>query len=375
MTHIQELATPCCLVDLDILERNLQDMAALCEEHGHSLCPMTKTHKSSALAQMQAEHGATALLVGTLDEAEVYLAKGHAVVLPYPIAGKENLARLAQLAASGKVTVSLDGKEAARELHDALVREGLGIDYLLIIDCGLHRFGVEPEQAPALAKELAPLSGLRLAGIGTHPGHVYGVSGPEQVESIARQELNALEQTKKNLEEAGFPVGIVATGSTPTVRYIAEHGKNMTLRPGNYVFNDAIQLSLNVASESQCSLTVLATVIANPRKDVFLIDAGSKCLGLDKGAHGNALLQGYGMIKEHPELTLVSLSEEVGKIQAEGSTSLAVGDTIEIIPNHACSAANMVSFLIGRRGDAVESVMAIDARGGSLLNHALRKAG
>ena len=69
MTTVSDLGTPCCLLDLDILEKNLADMAALCQGNGKKLYPMVKTHKSAYIAARQAAHGADGFLAGTLDEA------------------------------------------------------------------------------------------------------------------------------------------------------------------------------------------------------------------------------------------------------------------------------------------------------------------
>jgi D-serine deaminase-like pyridoxal phosphate-dependent protein len=148
---------------------------------------------------------------------------------------------------------------------------------------------------------------LKLRGIATHPGHVY------------------------------------ATGSTPTAAHAAASGVVTVLRPGNYVFHDNTQIALGVVPEERCALTVLATVLSRPRPGTLLIEAGSKCLGLDKGAHGTALMSGFGLVKGHPELTVAGLSEEVGKLAVSGDTAVAVGDKLAVIPNHACSAANLTT--------------------------------
>ena len=98
-----------------------------------------------------------------------------------------------------------------------------------------------------------------------------------------------------------------------------------------------------------------------------MIDAGSKCLGLDKGAHANSSITGFGRIKNHLELLIYSLSEEVGKVKAESKTDIKIGDKIEIIPNHACSAANMTSYYIGVRNGVTEKILKADMRGNSTL--------
>lgn len=132
------------------------------------------------------------------------------------------------------------------------------------------------------------------------------------------------------------------------------------------MFYDNIQMSLGVVSEDRCSLTVLATVISRPNKDMLIIDAGSKCFGLDKGAHGISLIKGFGYVKSHPELIITDLSEEVAKVKIEENTDVKVGDKLEVIPNHACSSANMTNFLVGHRNGTIERAIYIDVRGGSI---------
>ena len=147
----------------------------------------------------------------------------------------------------------------------------------------------------------------------------------------------------------------------------AAKDKDITIvRPGNYVFYDNIQMSIGLVREEDCALTVLATVISKPKEDVLLIDAGSKCLGLDKGAHGNSLIEGYGYIINHPELVITDLSEEVAKIKIKDHTDIKIGDKIQIIPNHSCSAANFTNYLVGHRSGVIEKLLEIDMRGGSI---------
>ncbi len=370
MKKIEALTTPSFLLDLTKLEENLKDMAELCRSYGKKLCPMVKTHKSAAIAALQAKYGLDSFLTGTLDEAEMLIANGHTeIVLAYPVAGAENIARVLAMATKAHVTLSFDGLEVAREFDRALGKTGVVMDYLIIIDCGLHRFGVEPDGVVALAQALSGLTQLRLKGIATHPGHVYGKSDLAGVALVAAEEMQALQTASDALRAAGFPVAVVATGSTPTAPMAVQDNNVTTVRPGNYAYYDAIQVALGVIPEERCAFTVLATVVANPKENLFIMDAGSKCFGLDKGAHGVALLNGFGIVKGHPELVVESLSEEVGKLRVTGQTSLAIGDKIEIIPNHACAAGNMTSYLIAHRDGNVEDVLNVDARGGAAKRH------
>lgn len=365
--QIGELTTPNFLVDLDLLEQNIAEMAARCRVNGKQLWPMVKTHKSTAIARKQVEAGAAGFLTGTLDEAEKLMDEGFTnLMLAYPVAAGENIERALKLGQRGRVTLSLDGAAAARQINEALRRTDGYLDYLIIIDCGLQRFGVEPGQAAWLARELASYERLYFKGIATHPGQVYGAASAEEVREVAAREVQAMQQAVNNLQENGFQPDIIATGSTPTADHVVKAAVINVLRPGNYVFYDNIQMALGVVPMERCALTVLATILSRPRQDTFIVDAGSKCLGLDKGAHGNALLDGYGRVKGHPELYVIGLSEEVGKIKIAGQTPLQVGDKIQIIPNHACSTANMTSYLVGHRKDILETTLPVDMRGGTV---------
>ncbi len=364
--NIRDLATPSFLLDLDALEANLRDMAAACERSGVELWPMVKTHKSTVIARLQREYGAAGFLTGTLDEAEQLVANGFADIMhAYPVAGHANIARVIDLARAARLTVALDGLAAARALAAALANEDMALDYLLIVDSGLHRFGVPPAQAADLATALSGYRRLRLKGVATHPGQVYAAADRRGVAEAAEAEIAALTEAKEILRSSGFAVPVVATGSTPTAAHAAASGVVTVLRPGNYVFNDNIQIALGVAPPERCALTVLATVLSRPRPDTFIIDAGSKCLGLDKGAHGTTLTAGFGLVKDHPELLVAGLSEEVGKVTVTAETSLAIGDKIAIIPNHACAAANLTGWLAGHRRGTVERAIPVDMRGNS----------
>ncbi|MDT8902871.1 alanine racemase [Anaeroselena agilis] len=366
--NIRDLATPSFLLDLDVFEANLRDMAAMCGRAGVELWPMVKTHKSTVIARWQKEAGAAGFLTGTLDEAEQLAAAGFAdLTLAYPVAGRANIDRIIALARRARITVSLDGIAAARALAAALAGAGLEIDYLIIIDSGLHRFGVPPHQAAELAAALSGYKKLRLRGVATHPGQVYGAGDREGVAAAAAAEVAALAQAREVLLSHGFAVDTVAAGSTPTAAAAAASGVVTALRPGNYVFYDNTQVALGVVPPARCALAVLATVLSRPRPDTLIIDAGSKCLGLDKGAHGSSLLAGFGLVAGHPELTVAGLSEEVGRVAITGETGLDVGDKLAVIPNHACAAANLTGWLIGHRQGNTECAIPIDMRGNSRL--------
>ncbi len=361
--RVSELPTPSVLVNLDILRVNVREMADLCRTYGKELWPMVKTHKSTAIARMQYEAGARGFLVGTIEEAEALILKGFTnIMMAYPIANPENLRRVIVLARRARIILTFDNVEVASLANRVLRENNISLEYLVKIDSGGHRLGVKPEDAVDLLRKLQEFPNLRFAGICTHPGHAYASRNVEEVRKSAEDEVKALRTAATLLRENGYEVGVVATGSTPTARYAVKSDVVTVMRPGNYVFYDATQVALGTVKEDRCALSVLATVISRPAPDRLIIDAGSKVLSADRGAHSTAILKGYGIVKGHPELSIVSSSEEIGKVSIDGVTDVRVGDKIEIIPTHSCVVANNTSYLIGYRGEDVETLIPVDAR-------------
>ncbi len=357
------LPTPCTLVDEGKLRKNIEEAQAVCNRNGKALMPMTKTHKSSYIAKLQMEAGAAGLLVGSILEAERFalLAPKH-ITFAYPFLGERNLMRMRKIGEKTSIAVSVDTLETASIYHAFCKKNGLKWDYFLLVDVGLHRFGVDPEQAGKYVREIASAyPNLSFIGIASHPGQVYAATSLERVAACFRQEETSLRRARDSVRAEGFPCGMVASGSTPTFSREAESGVITAVRPGNYVFYDVVQTALGTDAD-RCSLTVLATIISKRGDRKWVMDAGSKCLGLDKGAHGNSGVVGYGRVVGYESLTVTSLSEEVGILESETPLTLSIGDRVEIIPNHSCSAANMTSRVVLCRGDEAGGYFDVDAR-------------
>jgi D-serine deaminase-like pyridoxal phosphate-dependent protein len=105
----------------------------------------------------------------------------------------------------------------------------------------------------------------------------------------------------------------------------------------------------------------LSTVISVPKWGRSVVDAGSKALALDRGAHGTALIKGYGKIIGGGGM-LTRLSEEHGVIE-NVTRRFQVGRKIRIIPNHACAVMNLFDQAYLVDGDRVIKRFEIAARG------------
>lgn len=365
--RLEQLETPVTIVDLDVLERNIESMAAFCRENGVALRPMVKTHKAPLVAKQQMQAGAVGVLVATLDEAEEMARVGIVdITIAYPLIGVGQRERLLRLASRTKLTLSVDSRaavEAYSKIFDPVTKQGRDpVRVLIIVDSGGRRLGVSPDDAVALGQVIAAASGLTLAGVATHPGHVYGCSSPDEVEAVAAQETGAVLAAAEQLRSAGFSIDTVAVGSTPTARFAGRVEGITEIRPGNYVFYDAIQVALGAARPEDCSLRVVGTVLSRPTASSAVIDVGSKMLSSDRGAHGLELVRGYGAVVGRPDIVVERVSEELAVLALPEGTELAVGERLQIIPNHACTACNLVDVLVGVRGGVVESTIPVTAR-------------
>lgn len=365
MNKIKDLDTPALLVREALLVRNIEDMAYFAKNAKVNLRPHIKAHKLPPIAKAQIATGASGITVAKLGEAEVMVEAGiKDILIAYPLIGEEKMKRLMTLLDYADITVTVDSIVGAEILDEACKKHNKQLKILIEVNTGLDRCGTLPgEDTLELAQQIIGLSNLKFIGIMTHAGEVYGAKTRDQVVDIGKAEGTEMVRTAELLRAHGIEVQVISVGSTPTAK-IAGMVEGVTeIRPGNYVFYDAIQIGLGAAVEEDCSLSVLATVVSKPAADRIIIDAGSKALGLDKGAHGNDLLKGFGIIKKHSDIIIERLSEEHGILKTLPDCSLKIGDKIEIIPNHACVVINLFDEANLIRNEEVKERWRIKGRG------------
>jgi D-serine deaminase-like pyridoxal phosphate-dependent protein len=359
------LDTPALLVDLDRLEANVAAMADHARQGGVELRPHFKTHKSTSIARRQLGAGGSGFTVATLDEAEAIVDAGltGSILLAVQIVGQPKIDRALRLSSRVPLTVAVDSAEGASRLAAAAASAGLVLDVSIEIDSGLHRCGVLPADGPALARTVTGHPSLRLTGMFTHAGHSYAAADADAVAAIASSEAAAVVDAAAATRAVGIPVATVSAGSTPTARFLDGSSGLTEIRPGTYVFFDALQVALGTTTPEHCALSVAATVMSRPAPDRIVVDAGSKTFGLDKGAHSSELLRSHGAVLGI-EGRLDRLSEEHGILTVPASSPVAIGDRIRIVPNHVCSVVNLGRRYHALRGDVVTEVIPIDAAGG-----------
>ncbi len=358
-SQLETIVTPFLLIDENILKKNIKDVAARADQFNVSLRPHAKTHKSPHIARMQIESGAVGITVATIKEAHDMLFNGIGnIFIARPVVGEAGRKELEKLCRHGKISVGIDNIFHLEELIKVAKNLQKALVFRIEINCGQNRCGVKPFKT-----ELLPLlrfleengRDLEFEGFFCHAGHVYSQTDQKVITEIAHAEAQSLIDAEKVFAKKNQKARILSVGTTPTARFKVDNAIN-EIRAGNYVFNDAIQVANGSAKISDCALKVIARVIA-VYKDRCVIDAGSKALGLDKGAHGTTSVNGFGIIDGFPELIISRLSEEHGIIDFQNDNhGLTAGQLLKIIPNHACACANLFSeYRVANSSDKLDA--------------------
>ena len=337
---LADVATPALLVEYPVLLSNVREMARRASGLGVGLWPHAKTHKTPQVAALQREHGAAGVTVATVAEGEAMVRHGaQDVLVAYPPVGAWRMEALVRLAARARLRVVVDDIAVLRAVEDACRRAGVSAGYLWEVDCGAGRLGTEPGGVTAgLVAQAGSSRWMSFDGLMTFAGHVYHAGTPEEVAAIAADEAGAVLSTAADLAGRGIEARALSTGTTPTAHHMRQQRGITEARPGNYVFHDATQVALGVATQAQCALSVLATVIGRPGPRRIILDAGSKALAADRMT---PLTPGFGIIPGHPGLTVDQLYEEHAIVASAEPTGIGVGTRLRVVPNHACAVANL----------------------------------
>ena len=153
----REYGTPCAVIDMDRVERNIARIQAQCAAAGVANRPHIKTHKSPELAKLQIAAGAQGITCQKIGEAEIMAEAGiDNVLISYNLIGEEKMARLGVLQAKTNMTVAADNSTVVAGLPKAAAASGRPLSVVVECDTGRKRAGVEtPAEAIALAREIA----------------------------------------------------------------------------------------------------------------------------------------------------------------------------------------------------------------------------
>jgi D-serine deaminase-like pyridoxal phosphate-dependent protein len=368
-TAVGALDTPCLVVDLDRMERNLRAWQEAIDHAGTRLRPHVKTHKVPEIALRQQELGAVGIACAKVTEAEPFVAAGcRDVVIAYPVVGHDKWRKLAQMAREAKMTVNVDSATAVRGISLTAREAGVEVGVQVEVDSGFHRCGFPYTDVDAIeefARLIGSLPNIELEGLTTHRGVFFEGAAAMTPEECGLEEGRLMVELAEKLRARGIPVREVTAGGTITGRHVARVPGITEVRAGTYVFHDLMQLGYGSTTEDNLALSILTTVVSHQAHDRATVDGGSKTFSGDRGAVGP------GTEKSGPELAravdrdvrLERITEEHGMVRVGEGANVEVGEKVAFYPFHVCTCVNLSDELVGVRVGAVENVWRISARG------------
>jgi D-serine deaminase-like pyridoxal phosphate-dependent protein len=339
--RLDDLPTPCLVLNRGILKRNIDTMARRLARHGVPLRPHMKTAQSIDVARLAIAGQPGGITVSTLAEAEYFASHGITDILYAVGITPQKLDRVAKLnrAGAGVIVLTDDPDTAA-----AIAAHGRPPRALIEIDCGEGRGGVLP--GDDLLLEIAARLGPCLAGVMTHAGHSYAGRSAEDMARIAEAERAGVVWATERLREAGHPAPIVSMGSSPTALH-ARHLDGVTeVRAGVYMFGDLFQAEIGTNDLDAIALTVLTSVIGR-RPGRLLVDAGGLALSKDRSTADAPRDYGFGLVldpagrRSHGDAIVRRAYQEHGVVEADPGfpLDLPIGARLRIAPNHTCMTA------------------------------------
>jgi D-serine deaminase-like pyridoxal phosphate-dependent protein len=349
---IEQLETPCLLVDELRMTRNIDRLRTRLDRLGATLRPHLKTCKSVEIARRLMPSAQGPATVSTLKEAEEFAAAGVRDIMYAVGLAPGKLDRVLALRRRGvDLTIILDSREQAAAVAASSRVAGDRIPTLIEIDCDGHRAGVAPDN-PLLVEIGRDLhyGGAELRGVITHAGGSYDAIGVAALERAAEQERAGTVAAAKALRDAGLPCPIVSVGSTPTAHFARDLSGVTEVRAGVYVFFDLVMAGIGVCSVDDIALSVLTSVIGHQHgKGWIIVDAGWMAMSRDRGTAKQAVDQGYGLACDasgavYHDLIMVEANQEHGILALRPGSGaklpqVPVGTLLRILPNHACATA------------------------------------
>jgi 3-hydroxy-D-aspartate aldolase len=358
-----DLLTPALVLDLDRFEANVRKMAGFVRGRGPALRPHAKTHKCVEIAKAQIAAGAVGICTAKLSEAEVFAEHGvRGLLITTAVVGRRKIQKAVRLASLAPDTIFVvDHEENARQLSEAAQAENIRLNAVIELYIG-NRSGIAPgPPAVELAQKLAKMPGLKFQGLQAYAGFASHTVTFEKRRELSLEVMARAVETRRRIEKAGLECGLLSGGSTGTYNIDCEIDGLTELQPGSYIFMDVDYSRIGSQrgekyDDFASALTVAATVVSHPEPNKAIVDAGIKSFSTDKPFPPEC--------KDVPGIQYFFAGDEHGRLDlSQAARDVKVGERLEFIIPHCDPTVNLYDRLYGVRGDSVESIWKIAARG------------
>ena len=359
-----DIQTPCLVLDLDALERNIRKMGDYAKAHGMRHRAHGKMHKSVDVMKLQERlGGAIGVCCQKVSEAEVFVRGGiKDVLVSNQVRDPAKIDRLARLPKLGaRIIVCVDDPANVAELSAAAVRHGTTIECFVEIDCGAGRCGVTTTEAVVeIARAIAAAPGLKFTGIQAYQGAMQHLDSYDDRKAKLDAAIAQVKAAVEGLKAAGLDPELVSGGGTGSYYFESGSGVYNELQCGSYAFMDADYGRIRDKDgnridhgEWENALFILTSIMSHAKADKAICDAGLKAQSVDSG---------LPFVFGRSDVKYIKCSDEHGVIE-DPQGVLKVGDKLRLVPGHCDPTCNVHDWYVGVRGGKVEAVWPVSARG------------
>ena len=359
-----DIQTPCLILDLDALERNIAKMGKFAQEMGVRHRVHGKMHKSVDVALLQERlGGSVGVCCQKVSEAEVFARGGiKDVLVSNQVRDPAKIDRLARLPKLGaRAICCVDDIANVADLSAAAVRHGTQIECLVEIDCGAGRCGVTTTPAVVeIARAIDGAPGLRFAGLQAYQGAMQHMDNYDDRKAKIDIAVAQVRDAVEGLKAVGLECDIVGGGGTGSYYFEGNSGVYNELQCGSYAFMDADYGRILDKDgkridqgEWENALFILTSVMSHAKADKAIVDAGLKAQSVDSG---------LPVIFGRTDVTYVKCSDEHGVV-ADPQGVLKVNDKLRLVPGHCDPTCNVHDWYVGVRNGKVETLWPVSARG------------
>ena len=362
-----EIQTPCLILDLDALERNIVKMGKLMKEMGVRHRVHGKMHRSIDVAKLQVKLGnACGICCQKVAEAEVFARGGiKDILVTNEIRDLAKIDRLARIPKFGTRTIVIvDDVANVADLSAAVQKHGTKLECLVEIDCGSSLAGVSTiPEVVEIAKAIDAAPGLKFSGIQAYQGMAQHLRKYEDRKALIDVAVAIARDAVEALKKEGLTCDIVGGAGSGTYYFEGNSGVYNELQCGSYAFMDhdyGQDLDKDGKridqGEWENALFILTMIISHKKPNVAICDAGLKVQSMDSG---------LPVVFGRTDLTYLGAADEHGVI-IDPNGALKVGDKLRLVPGHCDPTCNVHDWYVGVRNEKVEVVWPVSARGKSL---------
>jgi len=270
------ITRPTLILNEAIARRNIARMADKARRCGVRFRPHFKTHQSAVIGEWFRAEGVRAITVSSVVMAAYFADHGwNDITIAFPVNWLE-VETINALAMRVKLGLLVESVETARFLRERLAAPA---DIWLKIDVGNGRTGLAWDDSAGQTAVAGALNGserLRLRGLLCHSGHTYAARGVKAIKAVWAESLQRVSAARAALVAAGFPNLELSPGDTPACSVVDDFSGVEEVRPGNFVFYDAMQVEIGSCGWPDVAVAVACPVVAlHPERGQIVIYGGA----------------------------------------------------------------------------------------------------